>query len=51
MINPSTIFKWKNGDRHDLIDVYIDKYNYIEPEYITLFITNFGEHTPAHIYR
>lgn len=29
----------------------MDKYNYIEPEYVSLFITNYGEHTPAHIYR
>ena len=34
-----------------LTEVYIDRYNYIEPEYISLFITNFGEHTPSHIYR
>ena len=41
-------FKKSNSD---LTEVYIDRYNYIEPEYISLFITNFGEHTSAHIYR
>ena len=33
------------------LDVVVPKYDYIEPEYISLYITNFGCHTPKYIYR
>ena len=29
----------------------VPKFNYIQPKYITLFITDYGEHTPAYMYR
>ena len=51
MMNPAEVFEWKNGDNEDLIEIFVDKYNYIEPEYISLYITNYGEYTPPHIYR
>eukprot|EP01017_Pseudomicrothorax_dubius_P011027 TRINITY_DN14049_c0_g1_i1.p1 TRINITY_DN14049_c0_g1~~TRINITY_DN14049_c0_g1_i1.p1 ORF type:complete len:345 (-),score=73.08 TRINITY_DN14049_c0_g1_i1:165-1199(-) len=34
-----------------LTNVIVPKYDYIEPEYISLYITDAGEHTPSYIYR
>lgn len=31
--------------------VVIPRFDYIEPEFVTLYITDFGEHTPSYIYR
>lgn len=50
LVNPGQVFNRQNDDRDDLIDVYIKKYNYIAPELISLYITNKGKYTPAHLY-
>ena len=33
------------------VDVVVPGYDYIAGDYITLFITNTGEYTPAYLYR
>lgn len=33
------------------VDVLVDKFNYIPPEFISLFITDSGEYPPEQIYR
>jgi len=35
----------------DDVDVLNPAYDYIEPELVTLFITNVGGHNPSYIYR
>ncbi|KAL4510077.1 hypothetical protein ABPG72_010270 [Tetrahymena utriculariae] len=31
--------------------IIVTRFDYVAPEYINLYITNYGEHTPAYIYR
>ena len=50
LLNPAKIF----GMEHEInqkSDVLVDKYNYIAPEFISLYVTDRGEFTPEHIYR
>ena len=50
LLNPAKIF----GMEHEVnqkADVLVDKYNYIAPEFISLYVTDRGEYTPEHIYR
>lgn len=51
LINPASIFSLDSEEKLENIDVIIPGYDYIAPEYVTLCITNLGEHTPAYIYR
>ncbi len=51
LINPGEIFKLTSEEKIENIKVIIPGFDYISPEYITLYITNLGEHTPAYIYR
>lgn len=51
LINPGEIFKMTSEENIENIEVIIPGFDYIAPEYITLYITNLGEHTPAYIYR
>lgn len=41
----------KDEIKSENIDVVIPGYDYVEPDYVTLFITNMGENTPAYLYR
>jgi translation initiation factor eIF-2B subunit beta len=51
LLNPGEFVKFGNGDYPENIEVIIPGLDYIEPEFVTLYITNEGEHTPAYIYR
>ena len=33
------------------LNILADKFNYIQPDFITLFVTNHGQNTPHHVYR
>lgn len=50
LLNPAKIF----GAEHEIkekSDVLVDKFNYINPEFISLYVTDRGEFAPEHIYR
>jgi translation initiation factor eIF-2B subunit beta len=51
LINPGAVFKPDSEEKMENIDVIVPGFDYISPEYVTLYITNLGEHTPAYIYR
>ncbi len=51
LINPGVIFNETAEEKIENIDVVIPGFDYIAPEYVTLYVTNLGEHTPAYIYR
>lgn len=50
LLNPSQICDIGNEMNYKS-DVLVDKYNYIAPEFISLYVTDRGEYTPEHIYR
>jgi translation initiation factor eIF-2B subunit beta len=49
--NPGDFVCFDDKDFPENIDVVIPYLDYISPEYLMLYITNLGEHTPAYIYR
>ncbi|KRX10666.1 hypothetical protein PPERSA_08661 [Pseudocohnilembus persalinus] len=50
LLNPKDILPEEN-DLKNPVSIIAAKYDYIAPEYITLYITNSGEHSPNFIYR
>lgn len=50
LYNPQLI---NNGEStsSQLPSTIVSRFDYIPPEYLTLFITNRGEYTPAYIYK
>jgi translation initiation factor eIF-2B subunit beta len=48
---PNEVFEPKNGDLIENIEVYLPKFNYVQPQYISLFVTDHGKYTSAYIYR
>uniref|UniRef100_A0A7S3JM12 Translation initiation factor eIF2B subunit beta n=1 Tax=Euplotes harpa TaxID=151035 RepID=A0A7S3JM12_9SPIT len=50
-ISPELVLNSKLIKNKEKVDIIVPKYDYIEPEYISLYITNFGCHTPKYIYR
>lgn len=50
LLNPAKIFSMEHETRNKS-DVLVDKYNYIAPEFISLYVTDRGEYAPEHIYR
>ncbi|CAI2372234.1 unnamed protein product [Moneuplotes crassus] len=51
IVSPKTVLNSKECKFGEKVDVIVAKYDYIEPEYISLYITNVGCHTPHYIYR
>ena len=51
LINPATVFSKREQANYENIDVLVPRFDYVAPEYIQLYITNFGEHTPSYLYR
>ena len=51
LINPGLVFESNSTEKIENIDVVVPGFDFISPEYVTLYITNLGEHTPAYIYR
>lgn len=47
---PSQVLKFENGYVED-VDVQNPAFDYIIPEFVSLFITNVGSHSPAYLYR
>ena len=51
LLNPGTIFDRNQTPKSSNINVIIPSLDYVAPEYISLYITNIGEHTPSYLYR
>ena len=51
LLAPSTIFQIEDGDTLENISPVVPAYDYVPPEFISLFITNQGGFTPHYIYR
>lgn len=50
LMNPAKVYEIKN-EINIKSNVLVDKYNYIAPEFISLYVTDRGEFAPEHIYR
>lgn len=35
----------------EFVDIQNPAYDYIAPEFVTLFVSNFGGHNPSYVYR
>ncbi len=51
IFNPAEIIEWTDDLKDEHIEILVDKFNYIGPEYISLYITDFGQHIPSQTYR
>lgn len=51
LINPGILFDRIQGEKANNVSVIVPSLDYISPEYISLYVTNFGEHTPSYLYR
>lgn len=51
LLHPGAYFTSTGEENPENVDVIIPSYDYITPDYVTLYITNMGEHTPAYLYR
>jgi len=55
ILNPSSILQYQEEGEISKdgipVDVPNPAYDYIPPELVSLFVTNFGGHNPAYIYR
>lgn len=50
-MEPETIFKRNEFEKEEDIDVILPKFDFIPSEYISLIISQVGEHTTSYIYR
>ena len=51
LLAPSTIFEPEEGDEFANIESIVPAFDYVPPEFISLFITNQGGFTPNYIHR
>ena len=51
MVNPGVVLDRSEAEGEPQVTVVIPRFDSIDPEYVSLYITNFGEHTPSYIYR
>ncbi|GAW09635.1 eukaryotic translation initiation factor 2B subunit 2 [Lentinula edodes] len=49
--DPSAVLGFEEGDLVDKVDVVNPYYDYVRPELLDVFITNYGDHPPSSIYR
>ncbi|KAL0946753.1 hypothetical protein HGRIS_012930 [Hohenbuehelia grisea] len=49
--DPSAVLGFEEGDLVDKVDVVNPYYDYVQPELIDVYITNYGDHPPSAIYR
>ncbi|KAF5373943.1 hypothetical protein D9758_000731 [Tetrapyrgos nigripes] len=49
--DPSAVLGFEEGDLVDKVDVVNPHYDYVQPELLATFITNYGDHPPSSIYR
>ncbi len=48
--SPCKIYPLKCKDNEDYLDAVNPQFDYVPPEYITLYITNDGPQTPSYLY-
>lgn len=48
---PSQVLRFEEEILSDNVEVVNPGFDYVEPELVTLFVTNFGGHSPSYIYR
>jgi translation initiation factor eIF-2B subunit beta len=51
LLAPSTIMRYEDGDTPSNIEAIVPAYDYVSPDFISLYITNQGGFTPNYIYR
>jgi len=51
LLSPSSILELEDGDCSANIEAIVPAFDYVPPEFISLFITNQGGFTPNYIYR
>ena len=51
LLAPTTIMRLEDGDTPSNIDAICPAYDYVSPDFISLYITNQGGFTPSYIYR
>lgn len=51
LLNPGSVYDRNQSTKSSNINVIIPSLDYVAPEYISLYITNIGEHTPSYLYR
>ena len=51
LLSPGLVFQFEEADAKENISVVVPGYDYIEPELLSLYITNYGAQTPNYIYR
>lgn len=51
LLTPMSIYMPRNEENQDKIEVCVPAYDYVPPEMISLYITDFGPQTPSYIYR
>ncbi|KAJ3762694.1 hypothetical protein FB446DRAFT_646428 [Lentinula raphanica] len=49
--DPSAVLGFDEGDLVEKVDVINPYYDYVRPELLDVFITNYGDHPPSSIYR
>eukprot|EP00126_Sphaerothecum_destruens_P009809 Sdes_comp20592_c0_seq1m15572 len=49
--NPQHVFSFEDADIVGRVQVSNPGFDYVEPEYLDLFITNVGGHSPSYVYR
>ncbi|XP_014272490.1 translation initiation factor eIF2B subunit beta [Halyomorpha halys] len=50
-ISPEGVLNYADGDILSKVHVYNPVYDYVPPEFVTLFISNTGGHAPSYVYR
>jgi translation initiation factor eIF-2B subunit beta len=51
LLAPSSIMNFEDGDCPENLEAIVPAFDYVPPEYISLYITNQGGFTPTYIYR
>lgn len=45
------MLRFEEESLSDQVEVVNPGFDYVEPELVTLFVTNFGGHSPSYVYR
>lgn len=51
LLSPQTIMNIEEGDKLENLEAIVPAFDYVPPEFISLYVTNQGGFTPNYIYR
>jgi translation initiation factor eIF-2B subunit beta len=51
LLAPSSIMNFEDGDYPENLEAIVPAFDYVPPEYLSLYITNQGGFTPTYVYR